>query len=676
MEPGPEPATNAAEPATADEAAEDPVPLFTKPRCVTNGTEMSIDLMSMRDRRASVEPSPRDGEIRRALSEVRRGSDAFSHSPVRQLSLDECSRDGPQRVSSAIFHAGNAPRKATKEACPEKDLVGKEPSESSSDDSRVIKGSLETCSENVSASHIQGARGLASVISDEHYLHIPDNLQRPPDSISQLGLEPPHYLDSTEGYILPAPDGSIVSLKALDTLRLIASIHLVLYNFYRGDNSFLEGKYAAWFPMWNQFIFMLSGFLLAYVEMVTPPDPRTSFNTLRYMRRRLTAIYPVYVLSLVVSMVVAAHNSGRLASEWPQLCLHLILLQSWFPTCVQSSSGISCIPDIPYKDAWFLSIMVQYWVILRPLANFYKRRSYGACVRSILACWSLAFALQWAEKNDAWAVKIGCEKNSTYCSILIAKFCSSPLGYVHVFVSGVVAARIFILKTTKQTTDARSRSAIWSNSRVGTVPLEMKFGCCIGFAIYFFFLFVATDAVQRRYYFFHHGGMIPVMLLILLGSVLGQDPLCAVFFRCKPIAALGRTSYILLLIQHLVWKWLAKTFGWEKNEHAKWSFVPLLLLCSYLCYRYVERPFTQYQLLRQEKGIRGWDDRVLDALDSLMLRAWCRWCCLLIPILIIAPAFVVLSDPSHIPEAPFKWPFDDTLMKKLNVSAASFNVHT
>eukprot|EP00928_Gymnodinium_smaydae_P030125 TRINITY_DN22475_c0_g1_i1.p1 TRINITY_DN22475_c0_g1~~TRINITY_DN22475_c0_g1_i1.p1 ORF type:complete len:587 (+),score=30.63 TRINITY_DN22475_c0_g1_i1:237-1997(+) len=520
---------------------------------------------------------------------------------------------------------------------------------------------LETPPRISSELHGLEAGGAASAGSLTHSIYsapvdIPD--------IPPLGLEPPHYMTNDESYELPRPDGGTVNLEALDTLRCIASTQLVLCNFYRGEGPLKGDRFAAWLSVWTQFLFMLSAFLLAYVEMVTPPHIRKSLSTLMYVRRRLTAVYPVYMFSLLVTLLTASPSSEQLTSEWPSLCLHVMLAQSWNPAC---SAGESCVPNMLNKDAWFLSILVQCWFILRPLASFFKRRSYRFCSITIVACWLFAFFLQWTEHDDTLAIAIGCEKGSVCARTLTAQLCASPLGYIHVFVSGVAAARVFIFGTMLDST-ARSRSTVWSSFATAqgeSVSYELRFGCCVGFAIFVSIVCIASDAVQRHYYFFNHGGLIPVMILIMIGAAIRQDPLAVLLFRWRPVIALGRISYIQLIMQRLVWQWMQDTFGW--NIISKLGFMPVLTACSYMCYRYIERPFTQYQLLRQERGIRGCDERCINTFDSFMAMICCRCCLCLVPFLIVV-VVLVLYVPLPFSSIEIDWPFH----VEFNISSAPF----
>lgn len=83
---------------------------------------------------------------------------------------------------------------------------------------------------------------------------------------------------------------------------------------------------------------------------------------------------------------------------------------------------------------------------------------------------------------------------------------------------------------------------------------------------------------------------------------------------------LGRISFMQYLMQHVLQGWVRRTFGWDGNHTAQVLFVPFLLLFSYCSQRWVERPYTEYQRWRQEKGVKGFEDRCIDWLERRGLR--------------------------------------------------------
>jgi len=105
-------------------------------------------------------------------------------------------------------------------------------------------------------------------------------------------------------------------------------------------------------------------------------------------------------------------------------------------------------------------------------------------------------------------------------------------------------------------------------------------------------------------------------VLILLGAAIGTDPITTWIFRSKPMLVLGRISFVQFLMSNVFCGWLRQTFGWDGNAIVKAILLPCLVLFSYCCQRWVERPYTEYQRSRREEGIKGFEDRGIAWLES------------------------------------------------------------
>lgn len=239
----------------------------------------------------------------------------------------------------------------------------------------------------------------------------------------------------------------------------------------------------------------------------------------------------------------------------------------------------------------------------------------------LVLCWMWSTLVQYAGHEDRLADLMGCSgEDSVLCrqSIMVA-LRAGPLGYAHVLVAGVAAARVFIVAAMR---DGATGNPVGPETKravlaADSAPFVFRFGCCIGYLAYVLLVLFAGDTTKDYYYFYHNGGLMPVMLLVLVGAAVGKDPLTVWLFRSKPLLVLGRLSYAQYLTQHIVWYWMVNSFGWDDTSGAKTLFLPSLVIFAYFAQRYIERPYTEYQRLRQEKGIKGWDDRCIERLDGL-----------------------------------------------------------
>ncbi|CAK0794261.1 unnamed protein product [Prorocentrum cordatum] len=180
-------------------------------------------------------------------------------------------------------------------------------------------------------------------------------------------------------------------LDALDAPRWLCSCMIVCYHFYKEE----LGVFAEWGSAWTQFFFVLSGFVLAYVEMARPVSKAPNISQLEYLRKRLITVYPTYLLALLLRMLT--NRIYHPAFDWAVLPMHVLLIQSWVPICIEkeahpreicvdfpiacgpADSHVLCATQRWNGVAWFMSCLVVYWLLLRPLARHFRTYSIGAC---------------------------------------------------------------------------------------------------------------------------------------------------------------------------------------------------------------------------------------------------------------------------------------------------------
>lgn len=144
--------------------------------------------------------------------------------------------------------------------------------------------------------------------------------------------------------------------------------------------------------------------------------------------------------------------------------------------------AVSCSPWLFNGEAWFLSVPVVFWLFLRPLAEFFPRRSLRFSAATLLFCWLFSFAFQVLGRQNRLAGWLGCDGDKwCECTLMVAMR-ATPIGYVRVFVAGVASARVFMLVATR---DAETGERVGPGTR-GVVlakqraPLLLRYGCCVG----------------------------------------------------------------------------------------------------------------------------------------------------------------------------------------------------
>ena len=124
-------------------------------------------------------------------------------------------------------------------------------------------------------------------------------------------------------------------LEALDGIRWGASMMIVCFHFYHleGKGPIDLGRFAKFGSSWTQFFFILSGFVLGYVEMARPAKKKKApMSTYQYVRRRLETMYPTYLMMLTINVFKREHVTSF---QWCILPLHVFLLQAWFPVVIK-----------------------------------------------------------------------------------------------------------------------------------------------------------------------------------------------------------------------------------------------------------------------------------------------------------------------------------------------------
>lgn len=432
--------------------------------------------------------------------------------------------------------------------------------------------------------------------------------------------------------------GGAPRLEALDAPRWIASIQIVLFHFYG----------FGWGGMWTQFFFMLSGFILSYAEMARPPLPADKVSTLQYVRKRLIVVYPCYLLSILLT---AFANTGQDPFEWAILPLHLLLMQAWFPIChhFPERGYISCSAWRWNGEAWFISVLMFYWLILRPLANLMRRLSLIGAFTVVCICCFLSFGLSGFGNLEA-------ESHSMRNNEITMTIKASPVGYLHVFVAGIACARLFILtsmrdaETGDRVTDETRRVALDKRS----TPFILRYGCCFGYALYIFMVifmrspYCSDDDQPQcpKNLVLHNGALIPVMGLVLLGAAAGADPLAEWVFKWRPFLVLGQLSYVQYLMQKPVWNFLRDHFP---NFDSRFVYIPTLIVFAFLCQRWAEIPYTEWQRNRMKKGEKGFVEVFIEFVDRQISSTQCRRASvsILFALIFIIPIlWIAISSPN------------------------------
>ena len=220
--------------------------------------------------------------------------------------------------------------------------------------------------------------------------------------------------------------------------RVIASMHIVMGHLYQ-MNALPDSAYLfSWGFTWVPWFFMLSGFVLTHARLQSK-DPYRHESAILFLRKRTATVYPLYAMGLGVALVINWWR-GYALPEWYELFAQGFFLQSWLPWLPERTVQVHC---------WFLSAMLPYWllydVLLHHIVFPITRIRPAGLVLVLLALppWLVyIFPGSLPGGDPQWysTHKTGVLTTRTDFAVVVLKF--HPVCYVHVFIFGMVLARL------------------------------------------------------------------------------------------------------------------------------------------------------------------------------------------------------------------------------------------
>jgi peptidoglycan/LPS O-acetylase OafA/YrhL len=305
-------------------------------------------------------------------------------------------------------------------------------------------------------------------------------------------------------------------LNALTGLRCFAAINIVFFHFSNPQwFGWLAPVVNAGFVSVSYFI-LLSGFVLGYNYNVRARAGE--LDKVRFWKARFTRIYPIYLLSLLMSwnMVAREYGAHTHGMFWTGIVLTPLLLQGWIP-------DIATFLNTP---AWTMSAEAFYYVIFPWLAAWKRPSRIGPHLWKMAGIWVLGMvpgALHMAFNPDS----IAHPDRWSYGPWLQAlKY--TPYSHVASFIFGVMLAELDELV-----------------ARASHLRLWLGLG---GFAGIYGLL---TLGPLVPYAIIHDGLLMPLFACIVLGLA-GENPLSHVL-GARPLVFVGEASYCLYLLHFNLW---------------------------------------------------------------------------------------------------------------------------
>lgn len=304
------------------------------------------------------------------------------------------------------------------------------------------------------------------------------------------------------------------------------------------------------------YFILLSGFVLAYNYSARARAGK--FDHVRFYKARFTRIYPIYLLSIVLSLSTLHKEYGSHTHPmfWAGLVLTPLLVQGWIP-------AIATFLNTP---AWTMSAEAFYYAIFPWLARWKRPASLSSQLWKMAGVWVLGMipgALymlfnpdgishpsRWSYGPWLWALKY------------------TPYAHLASFVFGVMLASLDEMI-------ARDR--------------KLRFWLGVGGFAGIYGLVCLGPLVP--YAIIHDGLLMPLFACIVLGLA-GENKLSQVL-GVRPLVFVGEASYCLYLLHFNLWEMVHKShildlLGLRRFD--PWiSYVALIALALFALH-FIEKP--------------------------------------------------------------------------------------
>ena len=366
----------------------------------------------------------------------------------------------------------------------------------------------------------------------------------------------------------PAP------LKALTGLRCFAAINIVLFhfsnpqwfnfNFYFPTPFLTRSLHVPLLmaPVVNagfisvSYFILLSGFVLGY--NYNERARNGELDRKRFWEARFTRIYPIYFLSLLLSLgnLRSEYATHTHAMFWTGVVLTPLLLQGWVP-------AVATFLNTP---AWTMSAEAFYYVIFPWLARWKKPERVWPYVAKLACVWVLGLtpgALYMAFNPDGivhpdrwsygpwlWALKY------------------TPYAHIFSFVFGVMLANL----------DAMIPRASHVRLWLGLIGFGGLYG-------------ILSLGPLVPYAIIHDGLLMPLFAFIVLGLA-GENPL-AYALGVRPLVFVGEASYCLYLLHFTLWNMIHDSHVLDAlglSRFDPWLSYVLLIALALVALYFIEKP--------------------------------------------------------------------------------------
>jgi len=304
------------------------------------------------------------------------------------------------------------------------------------------------------------------------------------------------------------------------------------------------------------YFILLSGFVLGY--NYNARARAGELDRKRFWEARFTRIYPIYLLSILLSFDTLAKEYGSHTHGmfWTGVVLTPLLLQGWIP-------AIATFMNTP---AWTMSAEAFYYAIFPWLARWKRPERVGPQLAKMAGVWVLGMvpgALYMAFSPDG----IAHPDRWSYGPWLWAlKY--TPYAHLASFIFGVMLAELDEIIP-----------------RQGQLRLWLGIG---GFAGIYGLLMLGPLV---PYAIMHDGLLMPLFACIVLGLA-GQNPLSRAL-GVRPLVFVGEASYCLYLLHFNLWTMIHKTHIldlFRLGRFDPWISYVALVALALVALHFIEKP--------------------------------------------------------------------------------------
>lgn len=375
-------------------------------------------------------------------------------------------------------------------------------------------------------------------------------------------------------------DNGVVEIRALDGLRAVAALSIVVYHALRTvgfQHSVLNqqtGNLYFYLSTGVQLFFVLSGFLLflPYARVMLRGQPLPSAQ--RFYRRRALRILPAYWVALVILALLptSAHTAPLGIGT---LVTHVLMIHDMFPVFNRDLEG-------PF---WTLAVEVQFYLLLPLLAVFVAKimgssRSRTRLLGGLLALLALALGLRALDM--ALADQLPPDGDGGFLTSFVYATMGTQGKFLEVFILGMLCSAIYVMSVEISAFSLRhQRRSAWLLLLLALaviVVLALPHGSPGD-----------APAALVRFGDFINPLLVGLGYCILLLAILWGDTAIRWVFEVAPMRFIGLISYSLYLWHLPVLHAMIPAFA----DASMTLRIAGAFVFAYLSYQLVERPFLK-----------------------------------------------------------------------------------